>query len=63
MAETRSRINCLACGNRADELEEHHLHMARASHRDKGETWVRPNSSLGLQVGGSTIYLFILKRI
>lgn len=41
MAEARSQIKCLACGNRADELEEHHLHMADASHPDKGETWVR----------------------
>ena len=40
----RTEIKCLACGNRAEELEEHHLHMARASHRDKGETWVRPSS-------------------
>ena len=40
----RTEIKCLACGNRAEELEEHHLHMARASHRDKGEMWVRPSS-------------------
>lgn len=41
MAEARSQIKCLACGNRADELEEHQLHMADSSHPDKGETWVR----------------------
>lgn len=40
----RTQIKCLACGNRADGLEEHHLHMADAAHRDKGETWVKASS-------------------
>jgi len=40
----RTQIRCLACGNRADDLEEHHLHMTNASHRDKGETWVKASS-------------------
>ena len=44
MAEARSQIKCLACGNRADDLEKHHLHMVRSSHLDKGETWVRPST-------------------
>jgi len=41
MSGARTQIKCLACGNHADDLEEHHRHMTDASHLDKGETWVR----------------------
>lgn len=37
----RSQIRCLGCGNVADELKEHRRHMARASHVDQGETYIR----------------------
>ena len=38
--QARTTIKCLACGNRADDVEEHHRHMIEAPHPDKGEVWV-----------------------